>query len=1094
MGAGRTTPRGARRSFPMVARRSLAGALLTLLAITGIELVSRTALRVPSLTVLLTVVALVAFINGLRPGLLSAALVAMYGAYYFSIPDQPFRYADGGVLPVVLLLPTAASVALAVGALREAVREREADLRRQLEFSRALDRSLAEGVYAVDREGRATLVNPAAERLLGWTEAELRGQVMHDAIHHRRPDGTPYPAEECAGLRVLRGGVSFRTEDDAFIRRDGTPIPVAYSSSPIEIAGQVVGAVIAFRDIGERKRAEDALRESAAKLHLITAQIPAYGWLTDRDLRITSTFGSGLAQLGLDPDTFVGKALVELRGEVSETAVAHRRAVAGEATSYALRLVDRDLEARVEPLQDGAGRVVGCLGLAVDVTERRRHERRLAAQSEVSRALAEAPGLDEAAPAVIRAIGEHLEWDYGGLWTVDRGGGVLRCVATWHDPALDLAAFVAVTRGAAFPPGVGLPGHVWRDGGPRWVADAAAEGSFPRLVVAGELGLRSGLGVPIAVDGQVVGVLEFLTREARAVDRDVQAVLAALAAQVGQFIERKRAEEALRASEERFRSAFAESAVGHALAALDGRIIEVNRAFCAITGRDEATLLGVALPAITHPDDRERFRHRVAQVVAGERAHFQIEERYLREDGGAVPVLCDVAAVRDARGRPQFLIALVQDITERRLAQAALGARARQQATVARLGQRALATPELAAVLDEAVAVVAATLDVEYAKVLELLPGGDALLLRAGIGWREGLVGHATVGADAESQAGYTLLSRAPVIVADLRGEARFSGPPLLHDHGVVSGLSVVIPGAGRPFGVLGAHTSRSRVFSPDDSNFFQAVANILASAIARQAYERRLAAEEVAARASRDEAARLAELDRLRREFISSVSHELRTPLTALGLGISLLAPLVEGRASADEGAVLGVMRRNIDRLMRYVDDLLLVNRLDAGVLRLDRRPLDLRAAAADAAAAIRPLLEGKGQAVTLDLPEPLPVAGDAERLEQVLINLLGNAHYHTPAGTRVAVSGRAVDGEVRLTVRDDGPGIPAADLERVFARFQRLGKEDGGSGLGLVVARSIVELHGGRIWAESPPGEGATFHLALPGAEPRQGAGVGA
>src|SRR3954452_24429050 len=125
---------------------------------------------------------------------------------------------------------------------------------------------------------------------------------------------------------------------------------------------------------------------------------------------------------------------------------------------------------------------------------------------------------------------------------------------------------------------------------------------------------------------------------------------------------------------------------------------------------------------------------------------------------------------------------------------------ARQQAVVAELGYRALTGTDLAILMDEAVVLVAQSLRVEYCKVLELLPEGDALLLRAGTGWNEGLVGRATVGAGLDSQAGYTLLLDEPVIVKDLRAERRFDGSSLLHEHGVVSGMSTLIRGYEKPF------------------------------------------------------------------------------------------------------------------------------------------------------------------------------------------------------------------------------------------------------------------------------------------------------
>ena len=181
---------------------------------------------------------------------------------------------------------------------------------------------------------------------------------------------------------------------------------------------------------------------------------------------------------------------------------------------------------------------------------------------------------------------------------------------------------------------------------------------------------------------------------------------------------------------------------------------------------------------------------------------------------------------------------------------------ARQQAAVAELGTRALRTHDLLNLMDEAVESLAEVLEIEYAKVLDLLPGGERLLLRSGVGWGEGLVGRATVGAGRDSQAGYTLLSEDPVVVGDLRSETRFAGPSLLHDHAVVSGMSVVIRGRKQPFGVLGAHTKEPRTFTEDDANFLSTVANVLAAAIEREGAEAELRASEERFRATFEQAA----------------------------------------------------------------------------------------------------------------------------------------------------------------------------------------------------------------------------------------------
>jgi PAS domain S-box-containing protein len=154
----------------------------------------------------------------------------------------------------------------------EALRRSEEQLRHTLEFNQAVMANMGEGLYTLDTRGLATYVNPAAERLFGWSNAELLGRKMHDVIHYRRPDGRHFPAEECAGLQVLQAGMVLSNYEDVFIRRDGTFFPVVYSSSPIASDSGIVGLVVVFRDVTAQKQTEDALRRSQEDLRALAAR------------------------------------------------------------------------------------------------------------------------------------------------------------------------------------------------------------------------------------------------------------------------------------------------------------------------------------------------------------------------------------------------------------------------------------------------------------------------------------------------------------------------------------------------------------------------------------------------------------------------------------------------------------------------------------------------------------------------------------------------------------------------------------------------------------------------------------------------------
>jgi PAS domain S-box-containing protein len=276
----------------------------------------------------------------------------------------------------------------------------------------------------------------------------------------------------------------------------------------------------------------------------------------------------------------------------------------------------------------------------------------------------------------------------------------------------------------------------------------------------------------------------------------------------------------------------------------DGVLKFVNPTIVKMTGISREESIGRPFTNFISPEFKKIVMERYKKRLFGRAVPRKYEIKIISKDGSRTPVEINASLI-DHEGRPADM-AILRNITERKKAEDEIRIRASQQAVVSELGQLALTLTNLSTLMNKAVFLVAKTLGIEYCKILELLPDKKALLLKAGVGWKKGCVGKATVDNGIKSQAGYTLRSKEPVIVEDLRSETRFHGPPLLFKHNVVSGMSVIIQGKDWPFGVLGAHTKSARKFTQDDINFLSAVASIIASAIERKDAETKLGEERV--------------------------------------------------------------------------------------------------------------------------------------------------------------------------------------------------------------------------------------------------------
>jgi PAS domain S-box-containing protein len=296
---------------------------------------------------------------------------------------------------------------------------------------------------------------------------------------------------------------------------------------------------------------------------------------------------------------------------------------------------------------------------------RRPAVRRLTAEYVAARALLEATTIDEAAPKILEAICDALGWEHGALWSIDHEADVLRCTRIWNPPHVAFPDFDAISRTTTFRRGVGLPGRVWASGEPAWIPDAAHDENFPRAPIAAREGLHAAFGFPVLLRGEVLGVMEFFSREIREPDADLLSMLTTVGNQIGMFDDRCRAQE----ERDRF---FNLSLDMFCIVGFDGCFTRVNPAWQRVLGYTEADLLSKPYIDLVHPDDREATLAESARLAEGKEVVY-FENRYWHKDGTLRWLLWSAAPYP----AQQVIYAAARDVTERKAAEETMARDAR---------------------------------------------------------------------------------------------------------------------------------------------------------------------------------------------------------------------------------------------------------------------------------------------------------------------------------------------------------------------------------------------------------------------------------
>jgi PAS domain S-box-containing protein len=1003
----------------------------------------------------------------------------------------------------------------------------EAVMRESEEKVRLLLDSTAEGIYGIDPRGNCTLANTACLHILGYENpGELLGKNMHDLLHHTRADGKPYPLEECRIYQAFRKEEKIHVDDEVLWRADGTSFPAEYWSYPVQKEGKLAGAVVAFLDNTERKRAEEQLR-------LKTALLEAESETTlDGILAVDNAHRNILCNQQFARMWDIPEAVLALRDDTKtlQHAVSQTENPAAflERVNYLYQHPDEKARDEIRlkngkvfdryssPLIGTTGEHYGRIWYFRDVTEHRRAEEALQTSEKRYRRFVEGN-----AAAYLRAKAD---------------GRILEC----NESFVRMLGFRSREELQAVRAEDLYVNSPERQAMIKQLREQKALSNF-------EVTYKSKDGAPVfaLVNISLVAENDGELLEGTAID----------------ITKRKRAEEAIVASEQRYAELFENAQDAILTTDLTGRFTAANRAAEQVTGYAREEIVGMSLLHLLVPELGDLARQELVRLAAGGAEPATKEWEIITKDGHRVPVEVSTRTIYDG-GKPAGTQAIARDITERKRAEETL------QESELRFRQLTeninevfwISDPQLTKMIyispayeriwgatqqslyDNPVSFVDAIHPDDRERILaklpEQAPGGfdeeyRILQPNGSVRWV-----HARTFPIRDEQG---KIYRACGIAQDIT-ERKHAKEELFQSRQMLHSILDTIPqrvfwkdrnmiylGCNKTLAIDAGLKDPSEIVGRNDHLLSWKASAELYRADDKQVMESntpRLNFEEVLARPDGSEtwirtnklplrghdgevigvigtydditaekrakvelarAKDLAEAASLAKsEFLANMSHEIRTPMNGI-IGMTDLA--LDTNLTAEQREFLGMVRESADSLLTIINDILDFSRIEAGKFALDIIEFDLDDCLANIAKTFAPRAHGKGLELAYQVQPEVPRAllGDPSRLRQIIVNLIGNAIKFTEQGEvvlRVKTEERSEAGvRLQFAVRDTGPGIARDKQAVIFEAFTQADSSTtrryGGTGLGLKISTNLVKMMEGRLWVESDLGQGSTFHF---------------
>ena len=980
-----------------------------------------------------------AWFGGLGPSIVATTLIAVIGRYFFIEPYGSFTLGRNALIPTLVFI----GVSLFISFLASVRRRAEAFERGERRRFQATVTSMGDAIIATDASGRVTFMNGVAEELIGWKLLEADGRRLEEVfviINEKTRQATPNPVKKVLETGRIQG----LANHTILIAKDGSERPIDDSAAPIkDDQGEITGVVLVFRDITEKYEAARRLRESEEHLKSVFDAAAEGLYVMSPDSRCTYINAAGAAMLGYRTEELLDCSLHEVihhhRPDGSEYPIAECHIARAARQGVNVRVDDEMFwrkDGTAIPVVYSASQMLvggenaGAVVTFSDVTERKRAEAqiRLAAEANAKfRTMFEQGAQFAGILALDGTVVEanRLCLDACGFTRVEVIGRPFWECGWWNQSP----ALMEMIREASLQ---AAAGRLYRAETDYFVADGSKR--FVDLVLA-----------PVTdEDGRVI----FIT----ATGTDIT--------------DRKRAEEELRAAEQQTRTVLESITEGFVAVDSDWRFTYLNARAEHIYNIRRGDLIGKDFWEV-FPEALGTLFEREYRRAMADRTLTQVEAPFERLNGWF-----EVNAYPVKDGGLSFYF---RDVTDRRRAEEAREQRAWQLQKLADIATRINSAHDVASLLGVVTEEARNLVGVHQAATNLVLDPHHPQPITAVSASRKHARQSSSPDIDALRLYEAFNQKNEPIRLSKKDLEANPKGPlsgTLASDGPTLNGwLAVPLMGRnGKTIGHIQLADKDEGEFTPEDEAILVQLSRLAAIAIENAKLYDELRGN-----------------DQRKDEFLAMLAHELRNPLAAIGSAVNLTT-----RSSLKEHRdwSMDVITRQIKHLTRLIDDLLDVSRISRGKIELRKHVLESTPILDSSVVTVRPLVEERKHTLDVSIDrENLWVNVDPTRLEQVVVNLLNNAAKYSGNGGHIWLSAHNEGGEVVISVKDQGVGIPPEKLPQMFELFAQgdrsLARSEGGLGIGLTVVKKLVEMHGGSISAKSEGiGKGSEFTIRLPGA----------